>query len=268
MRRMLAHVVRPRWRRRSRSRRCRRRPATETPLTLTKLRADWIGSTHQIFVDTTWTPKRFETQVTVKISVNGESLRTLQVKRWVIGHKLFKLTVPDSVAAGQQGAHRGARPAPRPATTTAPSARPAVELSAGALRHGEPARAAGASRRRPATRRVRAPRASASSRTLISPIRFASAASSPRRRSAAAIFCDAARAVHALDLEDLGDHAVSVPGAWGTPGTLEASSSTADRQQPVASGCWLAGIEPTVTVTVRLVPSPPVTASLILSPAA
>jgi hypothetical protein len=70
--------------------------ATDT-LTLTKLRADWIGSKHQIFVDTTWTPKRFATQVTVKISVNGQSLRTLQVKRWVIGRKLFKLTVPESV---------------------------------------------------------------------------------------------------------------------------------------------------------------------------
>jgi hypothetical protein len=74
--------------------------ATETPLTVTKLRADWIGSKHQIFIDTTWTPKRFETQVTVKISVNGQRLRTLQVKRWVIGRKLFKLTVPDTVAAG------------------------------------------------------------------------------------------------------------------------------------------------------------------------
>ena len=71
--------------------------ATDT-LTLTKLHADWIGSKHQIFVDTTWTPKRFATQVTVKISVNGESLRTLQVKRWVIGRKLFKLTVPESVS--------------------------------------------------------------------------------------------------------------------------------------------------------------------------
>jgi hypothetical protein len=76
--------------------------ATDTPLTLTKLRADWIGSKHQIFVDTTWTPKRFATRVTVKISVNGNSLRTLQVKRWVIGRKLFKLTVPDSVAAGSK----------------------------------------------------------------------------------------------------------------------------------------------------------------------
>ena len=66
------------------------------------MRADWIGSSHRIFVDTTWTPKRFETQVTVKISVNGESLRTLQVKHWVIGRKLFKLTVPDSVAAGSK----------------------------------------------------------------------------------------------------------------------------------------------------------------------
>ena len=73
--------------------------ATGTPLTLTKVRADWIGSSHKIFVDTTWTPKRFATHVTVKISVNGERLRTLQVKRWIIGRKLFKLTVPDSVAA-------------------------------------------------------------------------------------------------------------------------------------------------------------------------
>ena len=76
--------------------------AAATPLTVTKVRADWIGSTHKIFVDTTWTPKRFETKVTVKISVNGESLRTLQVKRWVIGHKLFTLTVPESVAAGSK----------------------------------------------------------------------------------------------------------------------------------------------------------------------
>ena len=61
-----------------------------------------VGSTHKIFVDTTWTPKRFETRVTVKISVNGEPLRTLRVKHWVIGHKLFKLTVPDSVAEGSK----------------------------------------------------------------------------------------------------------------------------------------------------------------------
>jgi hypothetical protein len=71
-----------------------------TPLTVTKVRADWIGSSHRIFVDTSWTPKRLETKVTVKISVNGESLRTLQVKHWVIGRKLFKLTVPETVAAG------------------------------------------------------------------------------------------------------------------------------------------------------------------------
>jgi hypothetical protein len=76
--------------------------ATKTPMTLTKVRADWFGSTHRIFVDTTWTPKRFATQVTVKISVNGESLRTLRVKRWVIGHKLFKLTVPESIAVGSK----------------------------------------------------------------------------------------------------------------------------------------------------------------------
>jgi hypothetical protein len=76
-------------------------PATAaSPLTLTKLRADWIGSTHKIFVETTWTPKSLATRVTVKISVNGANLRTLQVKRWVIGHKLFKLTVPETVAAG------------------------------------------------------------------------------------------------------------------------------------------------------------------------
>jgi hypothetical protein len=74
----------------------------KTPLTLTKLRADWFGSTRKIFIDTTWTPKRFKTAVTVKITVNGNSLRTLQVKRWVVGRKLFKLTVPDSIAAGSK----------------------------------------------------------------------------------------------------------------------------------------------------------------------
>jgi hypothetical protein len=75
---------------------------SKTPLTLTKLRANWIGSSHQIFVDTTWTPKRFETKVTVKISVNGDRLRTLKVTHWVIGHKLFKLTVPSSIADGSK----------------------------------------------------------------------------------------------------------------------------------------------------------------------
>jgi hypothetical protein len=74
----------------------------KTPITLTKVRADWIGSSHRIYVDTFWTPKSLETQVTVKISVNGTTLRTLRVKRWVIGRKLFKLTVPDTVATGSK----------------------------------------------------------------------------------------------------------------------------------------------------------------------
>jgi hypothetical protein len=74
----------------------------KTPITLTKVRADWIGSSHRIYVDTFWTPKSLETQVTVKISVNGTSLRTLRVTRWVIGRKLFKLTVPETVAAGSK----------------------------------------------------------------------------------------------------------------------------------------------------------------------
>jgi len=76
--------------------------AAKTPLTLTHLKADWIGSSHKIFVDATWTPKRFETKVTLKITVNGEPLRTLKVTNWVIGHKLFKLTVPDSIADGSK----------------------------------------------------------------------------------------------------------------------------------------------------------------------
>jgi hypothetical protein len=75
---------------------------SKTPLTLTKVNADWVGSSRTIFVDTRWTPKRFETQVVVKISVNGHSLRTLRATHWVIGRKLFKLTVPSSVAAGSK----------------------------------------------------------------------------------------------------------------------------------------------------------------------
>ena len=71
----------------------------KTPITLTKVRADWIGSSHRIYIDTFWTPRSLETQVTVKISVNGTSLRTLRVTRWVIGRKLFQLTVPSTVAA-------------------------------------------------------------------------------------------------------------------------------------------------------------------------
>jgi hypothetical protein len=75
---------------------------SKTPLTLTKVRADWLGSSRRIFVDASWAPKRFETQVTVKISVNGSSLRTLRAKNWVIGHKLFKLTVPETVTPGSK----------------------------------------------------------------------------------------------------------------------------------------------------------------------
>jgi hypothetical protein len=75
---------------------------SKAPLTVTKLRAHWSGSTRTIFVDTTWTPKRFETRVQVKISVNGDPLRTLRVTHWVIGHKIFKLTVPASIAKGSK----------------------------------------------------------------------------------------------------------------------------------------------------------------------
>ena len=74
--------------------------AAATPLTVTKVHADWIGSARRIFVDTSWTPKSLETKVTVRITVDGKSLRTLQVKQWVIGRKLFKLTVPSSVPGG------------------------------------------------------------------------------------------------------------------------------------------------------------------------
>jgi hypothetical protein len=73
--------------------------AAETPLTLTKVRADWIGSQHRIFVESTWTPKRFETEVTVRISVAGQDVRTFHVKRWLIGRKIYRLTVPESVPA-------------------------------------------------------------------------------------------------------------------------------------------------------------------------
>jgi hypothetical protein len=76
--------------------------AAKTALTLTKVEAEWLGSSHRIFVDATWAPKRFETQVTVKISVDGTNLRTLRAKHWVIGRKLFKLTVPESIAAGSE----------------------------------------------------------------------------------------------------------------------------------------------------------------------
>ena len=71
---------------------------SKTPLTLTKLHASWIGSSHTIFVDTTWRPKRYGTRVTV----NGDPLRTLKVTNWVIGHKLFQLAIPTSVADGSK----------------------------------------------------------------------------------------------------------------------------------------------------------------------
>jgi hypothetical protein len=80
-------------------------PATagsQTPLKVTKVHATWLPSSHRIFVDTSWTPKRFQTRVTVKISVDGDSLRTLQAKNWVIGRKLFQLTLPDTVTTGSQ----------------------------------------------------------------------------------------------------------------------------------------------------------------------
>ena len=81
--------------------------AAETPLTLTKVRADWIGSQHRIFVESTWTPKRFETTVTVKISVGGEELRTFQARRWMIGRKIYRLTVPETLPAGSRARIEG-----------------------------------------------------------------------------------------------------------------------------------------------------------------
>ena len=167
----------------------------------------------------------------------------------------------------QQGAHRGARALRRPATTTASSRSTCPEAttsSDGSYRgDGE----AGALERglHPVVRGgIVDPHADLAHEVGVSGLQ---ALDSGQRGGD---LLDAARAVHALDLEYLGDHAVSVPGACGTPGTLEAgAASTADqRQQPVASGCRWAGIEPTVSVTVRLLPSPPVTASRSLSPAA
>jgi hypothetical protein len=75
---------------------------SKTPLTVTRVGAHWSGSARTIFVDTTWTPKRFETRVSVKISVNGDALRTLRATHWVIGHKIFKLTLPASIATGSK----------------------------------------------------------------------------------------------------------------------------------------------------------------------
>jgi hypothetical protein len=76
--------------------------ASKAPLRVTKLGAHWSGSTRKIFVDAAWSPKRFETLVQVKISVNGDPLRTLRATHWVIGHKIFKLRVPGSVARGSR----------------------------------------------------------------------------------------------------------------------------------------------------------------------
>jgi hypothetical protein len=75
---------------------------SKTPLRVTTLGAHWSGSTRNIFVETTWAPKSLETMVQVKISVNGDPLRTLRVTHWVIGRKTFKLAVPASVARGSK----------------------------------------------------------------------------------------------------------------------------------------------------------------------
>jgi hypothetical protein len=75
---------------------------SKAPLTVTKLGAHWSSSTRNIFVETSWTPKSLETSVQVKISVDGDPLRTLRATHWVIGHKIFRLTVPASVAKGSK----------------------------------------------------------------------------------------------------------------------------------------------------------------------
>ena len=203
----------------------------------------------------------------MKISVNGQSLRTLQVKRWVIGRKLFKLTVPESVAEDSkarievrihsEAGDRQARGQARHALSDLESRRPAVPTAT-----GKPTPASASCT--PVGLRAVEPHADLAHEVGVGgeqPVDV---------RQRCSDLLDAARAVDTFDLVDLGDHAASVPGArlGGTPGTLVAANRGLTDQQPVASGWVLAGIEPTVTVTVRLAPSPPVTASLILSPAA
>ena len=61
---------------------------------------EWFGSTRQLFVDVTWQPKSPETVVTLNVKVDGNSLRTLRGKRWVVGRKLFSLDLPSSVRRG------------------------------------------------------------------------------------------------------------------------------------------------------------------------
>ena len=175
------------------------------------MRADWLGSSHRIFVDTTWTPKRFETRVTVKISVNGDSLRTLQAKHWVIGRKLFQLTVPETVAAGSKArievrVQLGGRAA---RTTHVTLDLPLTPSTAAA--HGGDGEARAFERRAHALVRVRPVELHADLAHQVG-VGRAQPLDARQRRSD---LLDAARAVDTLDLEDLGDHAASVPGASG-----------------------------------------------------
>lgn len=64
------------------------------------IKPQWFGSTRQLFVDTSWTPGSAVTTVTLVVTIDGSSLRTMRGKRWVIGRKLFSLDVPGSVRAG------------------------------------------------------------------------------------------------------------------------------------------------------------------------
>ena len=144
--------------------------------------------------------------VTVKISVNGDRLRTLQVTNWVIGRKLFQLTVPTPSPTAARRASRcasqskaGRRRDPSRSTWTDGYGSHGGDREAGAFERGLHARM----RVRPLDLHV------------ISPIRLASAACSPRSPSAPqrSSRCSAGSGRPRPRIPR--DHAASVPGASG-----------------------------------------------------
>lgn len=74
--------------------------AAAPTFTLSPPTAHFLAVDSSLWIKTSWTPPTRATEVTVVVSQGSHTLRTLHVKRWLIGTKTFTLSLPKTLAAG------------------------------------------------------------------------------------------------------------------------------------------------------------------------
>lgn len=79
-------------------------PSGAAPAAAPKVRssAQWFPASRTLYVMASWTPVKYQTDVTAIVSAGGKRIRTLHAKRWLIGHKTFALQLPRTLGDGTE----------------------------------------------------------------------------------------------------------------------------------------------------------------------